>query len=302
MAGKATILIVDDVPENVMALGDLLGDDYEVRFALNGQDALTLAAEGNVDVILLDVMMPGLDGYEVCRRLKAHDRTADIPIIFVTGRDGVEDEARGLALGAVDYIAKPVNAPIVKARVRTHVELKHRTDLLARMAQLDGLTGVANRRRLDQALAEEWGRAMRTGMWLSLVLLDIDHFKRYNDRYGHPAGDSCLKRLASSLVESSTRAGDLVARYGGEEFAALLPGTAPAGALQVTDKIRQGVRDLAIEHAASPVSNLVTVSVGVGCVVPDTDGSPSQLIATADRCLYAAKKQGRDRAVCEREQ
>jgi diguanylate cyclase (GGDEF)-like protein len=295
---KPTLLIVDDVPGNIMILGDLLEEDYEVRFALNGRDALLTAAEGGVDMILLDVIMPGLDGYQVCRSLKSDGRTSDIPVIFITARDDEEDEARGLAMGAVDYIKKPFSKAIVKARIRTQVELKKKTDLLARMAQLDGLTGIANRRRFDQVFEQEWQRGARTGSWLSLILIDIDHFKKYNDFYGHPAGDSCLKQVVSCLEGTSARAADLVARYGGEEFAVLLPDTDPAGAQWVADSIRNTVRDRDIEHADSPVSARVTVSIGVASVIPATDGSPDELIEFADEGLYAAKTEGRDRIQC----
>jgi diguanylate cyclase (GGDEF)-like protein len=295
---KPTLLIVDDVPGNIMILGDLLGEDYEVRFALSGRDALLAAAEGDVDMILLDVIMPGLDGYQVCRSLKSDDRTADIPVIFITARDDVEDEARGLAMGAVDYITKPFSRAIVKARIKTQVDLKKKTDLLARLAQLDGLTGLANRRRFDQVVEQEWQRGVRAGSWLSLILLDIDHFKSYNDHYGHPTGDTCLKQVAACLEETSGRAADLAARYGGDEFAILMPGTDPAGAQWVADRVRNSVRNHAIEHAESPASTRVTVSIGVASVIPTNLGSPDQLIEFADEVLYAAKARGRDRIQC----
>lgn len=290
-----TILIVDDVPENIMILGNLLGDTYDIRFALNGRDALTMSAVGDVDMILLDVVMPDLDGYEVCRRLKEDERTANIPVIFITAMDETEDEASGLTAGAVDYITKPFSAPIVKARIKTHIELKRKTDLLEQMAQLDGLTGIANRRSFDRALEKEWRRAIRTKSWLSLVLLDVDHFKRYNDLYGHPAGDECLKQIASCLERTSSRSSDLVARYGGEEFAVLLPGTDPTGARRVAKKIRREILRRAIAHSASPTSDRVTASLGVASAKPRADWDITSLLESADESLYEAKAKGRDR-------
>ncbi|MFP4130226.1 MAG: response regulator, partial [Halorhodospira sp.] len=192
---RPRVLIVDDEPTNIQALARLLKAEYHTQVATGGDKALALAAgEPQPDLILLDVVMPEPDGHEVCRRLKADPRTQDIPVIFVTGRAGAEDEERGLELGAVDYIAKPFTPAITRHRVRTHVELKRKTDALERLAQRDGLTDLPNRRQLDRQLHEEWARAQRGGTALSVAMMDIDHFKAYNDHYGHGAGDTCLRR------------------------------------------------------------------------------------------------------------
>ncbi len=297
---KQTILIVDDVPENITSLGDLLGDIYEIRFALNGRNALAMAHD--VDLVLLDIVMPGLNGYEVCRRLTTDDRTANVPVIFITAMDDAKDEAFGLTLGAVDYITKPFSGPIVEARVKTQLELKKKTDLLAKLAQYDGLTGVANRRRFDQVIETEWKRATRDRSWLSLIFLDIDHFKGYNDRYGHPAGDKCLKQVASCLEQASSRATDLVARYGGEEFAIILPGTDAAGACIVAGSIREVVNNCAIEYAESPIAAWLTVSIGVASVIPSSDFTLQDLIVFADESMYEAKSKGRNRIQCRTKQ
>ena len=197
-------------------------------FATNGKEALRIAGSDRPpDLILLDVMMPQLDGYEICRRLKSEESTQNIPVIFVTVRDAVEDEARGLELGAIDYVTKPFNMPIVRARVRNHIELKRRGDDLEALSCLDGLTSIPNRRRFDEVLALEWRRSLRAETWLSLMMMDIDQFKAYNDHYGHPAGDSCIKQVARAIAGCLTRAGDFVARYGGEEFCAVLPESRP---------------------------------------------------------------------------
>lgn len=291
----STILIVDDAPENIKVLGGALTQDYKILVARDGETALKLARNEPVDMVLLDIVMPDIDGYEVCRRLKADEMTRELPIIFITTLDATEDETTGLELGAVDYITKPFRLPIVKARVKTHMELKAKNDLLLRLANVDGLTGVPNRRCFDVTLEKEWRRAQRTRSPLSLVLMDIDCFKNYNDGYGHVAGDFCLRTVAQAVADSAARAGDLVARYGGEEFAMVLPATDIEGAREVARKVLEAIRALGLEHAHSTAADIVTVSIGVATMSPTQGVEPGTLIEAADQSLYEAKEGGRNR-------
>ena len=223
---KQTILIVDDSPENITVLGALLRADYGIRVATNGDKALKIVDSDNPpDLILLDVMMPGMDGYEVCRTLKDNPLTRNIPIIFITAKCSEDDEVKGFERGAVDYVTKPFSPVIIKARVRTHLELKKYRDLLENTSYCDGLTAIANRRRFDEYYATMWSVSVRESLPLSLIMIDIDNFKRFNDGYGHQEGDACLIRIAQKLAASVRRKTDLVARYGGEEFVCVLPGT-----------------------------------------------------------------------------
>jgi len=293
---RERILIVDDAPANIRLLGETLRARYKISAAPGGEAGLKLArAEPHPDLILLDVVMPDLDGYEVCRRLKEDQCTRGIPVIFITALDDEADETHGLELGAVDYITKPFSLPIVTARVRTHLELKRHRDMLEDLSNRDGLTGIHNRRSFDEALHAEWRRAAREGASLSLVMIDIDHFKAYNDRYGHLGGDDCLRRVAGALAASVVRAGDRVARYGGEEFAALLPGADAAAARAVAEKLRRAVAGLEIAHEDSSAADHVTISAGASASMPTVDVDPAQLIESADRALYDAKAAGRDR-------
>jgi len=194
---RATVLIVDDQPANLMILSRLLKDDYRVLVANNAAKAMEIAQGDNPPVlILLDIEMPGMDGYDLCRELKEDERTSGIAVIFVTARDAAEDEEMGFRLGAVDYISKPYHPAIVRARVRNHVNLKIRTDMLEKLSNRDGLTNIPNRRYFEERLEGEWARAWRSGQPLSVVMMDIDHFKLFNDHYGHGAGDDCLRRVA----------------------------------------------------------------------------------------------------------
>jgi len=292
---RHTILIVDDMPANIEVLDNVLADDYEILFATTGADAVEIATDQLPDIILLDVVMPDMDGYEVCARLKANPQTRDIPIIFITAMNQEEEESRGLNAGGIDYITKPIRPSIVRARVRNHLELKQYRDYLKELSALDGLTGIANRRKFDECLDYEWRRARRNQTPISLLMVDIDFFKSYNDHYGHLAGDDCLKRLAQILKETARRPADLAARYGGEEFALLLPETDIAGALRVAERLQERIKSAHIPHEFSPVASHVTLSIGVAATVPSDSQLSQQLIESADSCLYAAKKGGRNR-------
>ena len=287
------VLIVDDQPANVRVMAEALKGEHELRFATNGEKALEMAHAGDVDLILLDVVMPDLDGFEVCRRLKADERTSAIPIIFCTAKEEEEDETRGFDAGGVDYITKPIIPVTVRARVRTHLELKRTRDLLAELAHIDPLTGIPNRRRFDASLEGEWERASRNERWLSLAILDVDYFKRFNDTYGHARGDECLRAVARAVGELARRPGDLVARVGGEEFALILPETDAPAMQRMMDGLLGRVADLGIEHASSMCASHVTVSVGAVTLIPNGSHDARGAFETADRLLYEAKESGR---------
>ncbi|MEX8517231.1 MAG: diguanylate cyclase [Leptothrix sp. (in: b-proteobacteria)] len=293
---QALILIIDDSPINIQLLAEALSSQYKIRFATNGAKALELLDHTEKpDLILLDVMMPVMNGYEVCRCLKENPVTRDIPVIFVTAKTEVASQEYGFNVGGVDYITKPFDLAIVRARVRTHINLKWRTDLLEQLANLDGLTGIANRRRFDEALALEWKRASRTETPITLLMLDVDHFKLYNDHYGHGAGDECLRQIAAALAATLPRSGDLAARYGGEEFAAILPGCSREGAHSVAERLRGLIDAKAIPHARSPTADHVTISIGSCTIERAAEDSVPDLIEQADQALYRSKQSGRNR-------
>ena len=294
---RPRVLIVDDVPSNVQVLHQILKEKYAVSFATSGQKAIQLAGSLLPDIVLLDIKMPDLNGYEVCRRLKAEPLTKDIPIIFITALQETHDETAGFEAGGVDFITKPVSAPIVQARVATHVELKQQRDFLRSLSYRDGLTNIANRRHFDEQLRHNWSRAGRTQAPLSLLLFDVDFFKQYNDLYGHQAGDLCLQSIAAILEDEMKRTDDLTARTGGEEFCCLLPHTDHEGAVAVAQRIALRVREKGIEHQGSEVADVVTVSGGVVTSVVATESSPEEFYEAADKALYAAKRAGRDQ-VC----
>lgn len=293
---RPRLLVVDDQAANVQALHHAFAVDHQVFMATNGEQALAVCANKLPDLVLLDVVMPGMDGYEVCERLKADEATRDIPVIFVTAHNDETAETRGLDAGAVDFISKPINPRIVRARVKTHLTLKRQSDLLREWVYIDVLTSVHNRRYLDERLAMEWGRAARLGNPLSVVLLDVDFFKHYNDRYGHQAGDDCLRRVAAALRTGLKRPADLLARYGGEEFACLLPDTGLDNAMDLARRLGQLVAGLHIEHADSSVAPVVTVSLGVYTKTRGSVAGADQLMREADAQLYLAKSRGRNRA------
>ena len=294
MALNGRILVVDDAMENIQILHGALQDEQEVLFALDGPRALELARTQHPDLILLDAVMPGMDGYALCAALRAAPETSDIPVMFVTALTSPEDETRALEAGAADFITKPVNAAVVRARVRTQLTVKRQADALRALTLTDPLTGVANRRAFDERLEAEWRRCARAGLPVSLILVDVDHFKMYNDHYGHQAGDAGLVQVAAGLRRAAGRTHDLVARYGGEEFAILLPQLDAAGAECVARRLQHALAQLNLPHAASPTSSRLTVSRGLATQVPGEDQAAAALVAAADTQLYEAKADGRN--------
>lgn len=290
MSTKAVILVVDDVPTNVQALALLLKDDYTIKVATSGARALEVAEQDPIpDLILLDVQMPEMDGYDVLRLLRENSVTAEIPIIFVTGKDTVEDEEYGLELGAVDYITKPVRPSIVKARVKTHITLKQQHDQLVKMATHDQLTGLYNRHYLSDVLSKKVSEAKRHSNPLSVIIVDIDHFKSVNDTFGHLMGDIILKAVAKVMKESA-RKEDVAARFGGEEFIIVLDSCMAHDALIKAENLRSKIQ------ALSPEGIAVTASFGVAQLDENTQRY-EDLLKHADTALYRAKEEGRNRVI-----
>jgi diguanylate cyclase (GGDEF)-like protein len=294
MAVNGRILVVDDAMENIQILHAALQDEHEVLFAMDGPRALEIARSQHPDLILLDAVMPGMDGYAVCKALFAAPETSDIPVIFVTALKSPEDETRALGAGAADFISKPVNAAVVRARVRTQLTVKRQRDALRALILTDALTGVANRRAFNERLEMEWRRCGRAQLAVSLLMVDIDHFKLYNDHYGHPAGDATLLEVAGAMRRAAARSQDLVARYGGEEFAILLPQLDEQGAIGVARRLMHELEILNLPHAASPTSQRLTVSIGISSMVPGEHSMPADLVQVADAQLYQAKAGGRN--------
>lgn len=299
------VLLVDDRNDNLLVLASELNSrGYVILQANNGRLALEIARAEIPDIVLLDIAMPDMDGYQVCQQLKADPRTKDIPVIFISILNEIEVKARAFAVGGSDYIARPFVIEEVVIRVqnqlaiaRLKAQLKAKNQRLKILVSQDDLTKVANRYHFNRYLRQEWRRAYREGYYLSLILSDIDYFKQYNDRFGHQAGDVCLRRVARAITSAVKRPADLVARYGGEEFAVILPQTSGANALNVALEIHQAVERLQISHPDSTVSNFVSLSSGVACTIPTTRTNRTRLISEADTALYQAKTQGRNRVI-----
>jgi diguanylate cyclase (GGDEF)-like protein len=295
---KARVLIVDDEKMNLKVLADLLKDEYAPILARSGEQALQHAlGDSPPDLILLDVVMPRMGGYEVIKILKNNEKTNNIPVIFVTALNSIEDEEHGLKLGAVDYITKPFSPPVVKIRVRNHLRLVHQYRLLDQLAHLDGLTEIPNRRRFEEVFQKEWTRSARNGTPFSLAMIDVDFFKQYNDHYGHAKGDLTLQKIAKALDSGMKRPADLIARYGGEEFVMVLPETDAAAAKVVAERSLQKVADLNIPHKYSKAAPYVSVSIGLVTISMDNKTLPQTFLNTADQNLYLAKQNGRNRIV-----
>ncbi|MBB6262465.1 diguanylate cyclase (GGDEF)-like protein [Paenochrobactrum gallinarii] len=294
MNNRAVILIVDDEVTNIEIMNAVLEDTYEICFATSGEQAIEVARTVLPDLILLDVMMPGIDGYGVCERIKSERLLADVPVIFTTGLTDQEAEVRGLSLGAIDYITKPIQPVVLRARVANHIELKRLRDQLAQMAVTDALTGLSNRRHLEETIKTEITDLAANKDWLSVILLDIDFFKSFNDTYGHPEGDRCLIMVASALTRAMHRSDNTVARYGGEEFACILPGADYDSAMRIAQGIKTQVQALNIPHSGSSISPFLTISMGVASAIAENDMTSSDWINHADQQLYLSKAGGRD--------
>jgi diguanylate cyclase (GGDEF)-like protein len=297
------ILLVDDDAAVIQLLGGLLANVAALRFATNGKDALRLAHEVVPDLILLDAEMPGMSGFELLQALKADARLADVPVIFITSHTEAGFEVSALEMGAVDFIAKPFRSSLVLARVKLHLRMKRMTDGLRRAATIDSLTGVANRRMFDQSLVREWLLARRTGNPISLLSIDVDHFKSFNERYGRQQGDEFLRQVAAALVSACRRPADIVARYGGQEFMMLLPQTARLGAEHIGRRVLDAVQALDIRHEESLPTGYVSVSVGIAFHDAqskqgndDARFTAEALVAAANMALGSAKRAGRARA------
>jgi diguanylate cyclase (GGDEF)-like protein len=299
------ILIVDDDPSTILLLGQIVAEEGTVRFATTGAEGMRLARTLPPDLILLDAELPDVDGFRVCSELKRDVAFGDVPIVFVSSHREEEFELAGLRAGASDFIGKPIHPRLVLERARAQLRVKRMSDQLRKMATIDPLTGIANRRRWDEAVELEWRRARRAGRALSLGFVDVDHFKTYNDHYGHTLGDVCLRTVAKALTGACLRPADLVARFGGEEFSVLLPETAEEGAEHLARRVLSAIDELGIPHAASPTAHVLTVSVGMATYTParpplrspsSLEGSPAALAEAADRALYSAKRAGRARA------
>ena len=293
---RATILIVDDATTNIEILYELLKNEYDIKAAKSGKKALEIARDYiKPDLILLDVVMPGIDGYEVCKTLKNNQSTQNIPIIFVTGNGSSVDEERGLNMGAVDYIRKPFHDSVVKARVKNHINLKLKSDMLEELSLCVGLSHIPNRRNFDERFDIKYKESQRDEVSFCVMMIDIDFFKLYNDNYGHGKGDEALVKVASALQKALKRPFDMVARYGGEEFVVLLKDIDIDGVKKVASLLIEDVQNLKIVHEYSNVSDYITISVGVAFKDANANVTKEALLKDADDALYIAKQNGKNR-------
>jgi len=292
---KSKLLIVDDEASVLAVLNRILSGEYEIITAKTGNEALKLAQEQHPDLILLDILLPDLDGYNVIVQLKSSEETNAIPVIFITGLTSEEDEEKSFLLGGADYIIKPFKPAAIRARIRKHLEILNQMKALEGIGLTDSLTGLPNRRSFEDRMEMEWRRAAREQKPLSFLMVDFDGFKAYNDTYGHLQGDSLLRAAAGVFTSWAKRPADHPARLGGEEFGILLPDTDLKPALVIAEGIRAAVEGLRLPVKESKKLSSVTVSIGVNSIVPQRDNSITDFIAGADEALYAAKKAGKNR-------
>ena len=293
-SNNRSLLIIDDSEMNLAMLSRILNRDYNLHLARNGLEGVEAAVKHLPDVIVLDIVMPKMDGYETIAMLKSLEQTREIPVVFVTGLSKAKDEERGLALGCADYITKPFSAEIVKLRLRNQIRMLDYIRTIEILSKQDQLTGIPNRRNFDDRLTIEWGRAKREKTSISILMIDIDYFKNFNDTYGHLNGDLVLKTVASLITKTLKRTTDIAARWGGEEFIALLPCTDLRGSTIVAEKIREVVERTDFMLQDGRVTN-VSISVGVNTRVPTNDCTMDEFIHCADDALYNAKREGRNK-------
>jgi diguanylate cyclase (GGDEF)-like protein len=278
-----------------MMLSHILQSEYAVRIASDGESAIRIAEKYLPDLILLDILMPGMDGYQVFTALQ-NERTAHIPVIFITGLKNSDDEKKGLKLGAADFISKPFDDMIVKLRVQHQIRIINQLHTIEQLSMMDQLTGIPNRRNFDNRLRFEWGRAIRETSPISLLMIDIDHFKTYNDTYGHQQGDRALCMVAQVLTQALKRTSDFAARWGGEEFAVLLPNTDSRGGLEIAEQMRENAESSKVFCDNGDLTQL-TISIGVNTHMPAFSCSIEEFILRSDKALYSAKNTGRNK-VC----
>ena len=290
------ILIIDDSLVQANVLKNILHDDYEVTVTGSAVEGLRLATSGSYSLVLLDVIMPDMDGFALLKALQEEDATRNLPVILITSLSEAEHEVKGLILGAVDYIVKPFNPLVVKARVNTHVKLHRYRTQIERQAMVDELTGLANRRRYDRYCLQKWSDSIRLGTTFSVCMFDIDKFKLYNDFFGHPAGDKVLATVAKCISSHLQRSTDFTARYGGEEFVAIIQGGSAQDNFAHLQKIRRDLEGLQIPHAPD-AGPWVTVSIGGVTVLPKAGDIYQNYLKTADAMLYDAKSFGRNTVV-----
>lgn len=313
---RVRVLLVDDQLLIIEAIRRMLvgQPDIEFHFVTDGAKAYAAGVEMRPTVILQDLVMPGSDGFELIRQYRTDAGLRPVPVIVLSAKEDPKLKAHSFAVGANDYLVKLPDPVELLARIRYHSaayisrlerdeafrflresqqKLADANLQLQKLAALDGLTGIGNRRAFDDAVLREWQRGQRTKKPLSMLLCDVDHFKLYNDEFGHQAGDMCLKKVAAVLTEQLKRPADIAARYGGEEFAVVLPETSLEGALKLAESCRAKLENLALEHPETN-AGVVTMSIGVASLVPVPEHSAADLIASADRALYEAKASGRN--------
>lgn len=295
---QVTVLAVDDEPMQLELVRSALNPDYTLITAQSGEEAIALAKQHLPDIILLDLFMPGLDGTATCEQLKCDSQLRDIPVIFITSTNSESDENRCWQAGCSDFVAKPYNITTLTHRVHAHLTIKHQKEQLKSLAYRDSLTGLYNRWYLSNQLKMYNKNKQRTGNNFSVLLIDIDHFKAFNDQHGHLVGDVCLRYVGQLINQESKRPMDIVARYGGEEFVVVLPDTNHNGAQCLAERIRTSIeqhsRQDALNSTQSSIPQTITVSIGTSCSEGRDINHYQLILAEADKALYHAKEKGRN--------